>query len=83
MASDTLQYFQQHLNQHKMTGNKNEQQSQQTSSDSVQQSTHQPSNVNLDKMNIKVEEIEEWDVVVTDQRRPQFRYNENFGHRYC
>lgn len=66
-----------------MTGNKNEQQSQQTSSDSVQQSTHQPSNVNLDKMNIKVEEIEEWDVVVTDQRRPQFRYNENFGHRYC
>ena len=66
-----------------MTANKNEQQSQQTSNDSVQQSAQQPSKVNLDNSNIKMEEIEEWDVVVTDQRRPQFRYNENFGHRYC
>jgi len=66
-----------------MTQSKNDQQSQKTSNDSIQQSTQQPSDDNLDKMNIKVEEIEEWNVVVTDQRRPQFRYSENFGHRYC
>lgn len=64
-----------------MTENKNDQHCQQTSNDSIQQPTQQPSNVNLDKMDIKVEEIEEWDVVVTDQRRPQFRYNENYGRR--
>lgn len=65
-----------------MTENKNDQHCQQTGNDSILQSTQQPSNVNPDKMNIKVEEIEEWDVVVTDQRRPQFRHSENFGHRY-
>jgi hypothetical protein len=66
-----------------MTGNKNDQHCQPTSNDSIQQSTQQPSKVDQDKMNNKnkVEEIEEWDVVVTDQRRPQFRYNENFGRR--
>lgn len=65
-----------------MTENKNDQKSQKTSNDSGQQLTQQPSDADLDKMNIKVEEIEEWDVVVTtDQRRPQFRYSENYGRR--
>lgn len=66
-----------------MTENKNDQYCQQTSNDSIQQSTQQPSKVDQDKMNNKnkVEEIEEWDLVVTDQRRPQFRFSENFGRR--
>jgi len=66
-----------------MTENKNDQHSQQTSNDSIQQSTQQTSDSDQDKINIEVEEIEEWDVVVTDQRRPQFRYNENYGRRNC
>jgi len=64
-----------------MTENKNDQHSQQTSNDSIQQSTQQTSDPDQDKIKIEVEEIEEWDVVVTDQRRPQFRYNENYGRR--
>ena len=65
-----------------MTENKNDQHSQQTNNDSVQQSTQQTPKLELDKMNIQVEEIEEWDViVVSDQRRPQFRYSENYGRR--
>jgi len=66
-----------------MTENKNDQHSQLTSNDSIQQSTQQTSDSDQDKINIEVEEIEEWDVVVTDQRRPQFRYNENYGRRNC
>jgi len=64
-----------------MTENKNDQLSQQTSNDSIQQTTQQTSDSDPDKINIEVEEIEEWDVVVTDQRRPQFRYSENYGRR--
>ena len=64
-----------------MTENKNDQPSQQTSNDSIQQSTQQISDSDQDKIKIEVEEIQEWDVVVTDQRRPQFRYNENYGRR--
>ena len=66
-----------------MTENKNDQHSQLTSNDSIKQSTQQTSDSDQDKINIEVEEIEEWDVVVTDQRRPQFRYNENYGRRNC
>ncbi|HEY5408398.1 MAG TPA: hypothetical protein VIJ92_14990 [Ginsengibacter sp.] len=66
-----------------MTETKNDQHSQLTSNDSIQQSTQQTSDSDPDKINIEVEEIEEWDVVVTDQRRPQFRYNENYGRRNC
>ena len=64
-----------------MTENKNDHPGQQTSNDSIQQSTQQISDSDQDKIKIEVEEIQEWDVVVTDQRRPQFRYNENYGRR--
>jgi len=64
-----------------MTENKNDQQSQQTSKNSVQQSTQPTSDSDLDKISIKVQEIEEWDVVIRDQRRPQFRCSENYGRR--
>ncbi|HUZ58308.1 MAG TPA: hypothetical protein VMU83_05955 [Hanamia sp.] len=69
-----------------MTEIKNDRYSQQTqteisSNDSIQQSTQQTSDPGQHKINIEAEEIEEWDVVVTDQRRPQFRYNENYGRR--
>ena len=72
-----------------MTENKNDQHSQQTSNNSIQQSTQHSSDPDLNKMDIKVEgemdikveETEEWDAVITDQRRPQFRCNENYGRR--
>jgi hypothetical protein len=35
----------------------------------------------LFKTNIVSEEMEEWDRVSTDQRRPQFRSAENYGRR--
>ena len=55
-----------------MIENKNDQHSQQTSNNSVQQSTQHTSDSDLDKISIKVQEIEEWDAVITDQRRLQF-----------
>ncbi|MDQ6843829.1 MAG: hypothetical protein M3Z92_05690 [Bacteroidota bacterium] len=64
-----------------MTENKNDQHSQQTSNNSDQQSTQHTSDSDPDKINIKTQEIEEWDVVMTDQRRPQFRSSENFRRR--
>ena len=64
-----------------MTENNNNQYSQQTSKLSIQQqSTQQTSASDPDKINIE-DEIEEYDVVVTEQRRPQFRYSENYVRR--
>jgi len=77
----TLQYFFLQLNQNKMTENNNNQHSQQTSNLSFQQqSTQQTSASDPDNINIE-DEIEEYDVVVTEQRRPQFRYSENYVRR--
>lgn len=59
----------------------NDQRPRQSADNSGQQSTQNTPDSELDKRNIKVEEIEEWDEVVTDQRRPQFRCNENYGRR--
>jgi len=64
-----------------VTDGENDQYSQQTSNNSIQQSTQQTSDSDPDKINIEVEEIQEWDVEVTDQRRPQFRYSENYGRK--
>ena len=64
-----------------MPENKIDQHLQQTADISCQQSIQHTSDSDLDKRNIKVEEIEEWDVVATDQRRPQFGVNENYGRR--
>jgi len=78
----TLQYFFLQLNQNKMTENNNNQHSQQTSNLSIQQqSTQQTSASDPDKINIEVEESKEYDVVMSDQRRPQFRYSENYVRR--
>jgi hypothetical protein len=60
---------------------KNDQLSQQSPATSGQQTTQQSSDPDLNKVDIKVQETEEWDAVITDERRPQFRYNENFGRR--
>ncbi|HEY8689098.1 MAG TPA: hypothetical protein VIM07_07675 [Chitinophagaceae bacterium] len=63
-----------------MAENKNDQHPQQPADNSWQQSTQHPSDSDLDKSS-KVQEIEEGDVVIIDQRRPQFRYSENYGRR--
>lgn len=64
-----------------MPENKIDQHPQQTADDSGHQSIQDTSDSDLDKEYIKVEEIEEWDVIATDQRRPQFGCNENYGRR--
>jgi len=64
-----------------MTENKNDQHNQQAVNNSGQQSTQHNADSTRDKMNIQVQEIEEWDVVIPDQRRPQFRSSENYGRR--
>jgi len=60
-----------------MPENKNEPDISQPGSNFSQQSTMQNSDSDVNKININEQETEEWDVVVTDQRRPQFRSNEN------
>jgi hypothetical protein len=60
-----------------MPENNIEQHSQQQGSSFSQQSTMHNSDSDVNKLNITAQETEEWDVVVTDQRRPQFRSNEN------
>ncbi len=64
-----------------MTENKNDQHSHQTRNNSIQQSGQNTSDSGRDNPNVKEQEIEEWDVVRTDQRRPQFRFSENYGRR--
>lgn len=64
-----------------MTEIKNDQYSQQTVNDSGQQSKPNNADSRPDKMTIQAQEIEEWDVAITDQRRPQFRSSENYGRR--
>jgi len=65
-----------------MTENKDDQSSQQISNDFIQQSIQQTSDSDPDKLKIEEEDNEEYDVIVSDQRRPQFRYNENCGKNY-
>jgi len=60
---------------------KNEQPSEQLPGNFGQQPTNLSSDPHLNEMDIKAQEIEEWDVVITDQRRPQFRSSENYGRR--
>jgi len=72
--------FQLQLNQNKMKENKNDQLSQQASDIYLTQSTQPTSDSEPDKIKIEEEEIEEYDLV-TDQRRPQFRFSENYGRR--
>ena len=64
-----------------MSENKNDQHSQQPAANFVQQSTQNTSDSDPDKISVKEQEIEEWDEVITDQRRPQFRCSENYGRR--
>ncbi|MDQ6845377.1 MAG: hypothetical protein M3Z92_13670 [Bacteroidota bacterium] len=64
-----------------MTENKNDQYSQPPATKSGQQLTQPTSDSDPDKISIEVQEIEEWDVVMTDQRRLQFRCSENYGRR--
>ena len=64
-----------------MTENKNDQHSQQAVNNSGRQSTQRNADLSRDKMTIQMQEIEEWDVVITDQRRPQFRADENYRRR--
>ena len=60
---------------------KNDQKSQQPPGTSGRQTTQHSSDPGLNKMDIKLQETEEWDAVLTDERRPQFRYSENYGRR--
>ncbi|MDQ6757268.1 MAG: hypothetical protein M3004_10070 [Bacteroidota bacterium] len=52
-----------------MAENKNDQHPQQPADNSGHQSTQNYLDSDLDEINIKVQEIEEWDVVVTDQKK--------------
>ncbi len=64
-----------------MTENNNDYRSQQSDSKSPQQTSQNDSSSPYEKLNITVEDAEEWDVKITDQRRPQFRANENYRRR--
>ena len=64
-----------------MTENKIDQPSQQPCYNSRRQSTQRNADLPRDKMTIQMQEIEEWDVVIPDQRRPQFRSDENYRRR--
>jgi len=67
-----------------MAENKNDQHTQQPEGNSRLQSVQESSDSDLNTANIKkqeVHEIEELNVVITDQRRPQFRLSENYGRR--
>lgn len=64
-----------------MTENKNDQHSLQAGNNSGEQSMQRNENSPRDKTTIQVQEIEEWDLVMPDQRRPQFRSNENYRRR--
>ena len=81
IASRTLQYFSITDNIKEMAEIKNDQHCQQPAGNSGQQSIQHNSDSDHSEMNIKALEIEEWDVVITDQRRPQFRCSENYGRR--
>jgi hypothetical protein len=63
-----------------MIENNNDYRSQQSDSKSLQQTSQNTSSSPDDKLNITVQE-DEWEVKVTDQRRPQFRANENYRRR--
>lgn len=68
-----------------MTEHKNDQYSQQPPGNSVRLLVQHSPDPDLNNANIIVPETEEWDeevdVVITDQRRPQFRFSENYGRR--
>jgi len=63
-----------------MIENNNDYRSQQSDSKFRQQTSQNTSSSPDDKLNITVQE-DEWEVKVTDQRRPQFRANENYRRR--
>jgi hypothetical protein len=61
-----------------MTENNNDFRSQQSESKSRQQKSQNSSSSPDDKLNISVQDVEEYEIKITDQRRPQFRANENY-----
>ncbi len=64
-----------------MTENKNDKHNLQPGYNSSTQSMQRNADSPNDKMVIQSQEVEEWDAVITDQRRPQFRATENYGRR--
>jgi hypothetical protein len=78
----TLQYFSITTNKKPVPEIKNDQHIEQSSGNFGQQPTQLSSDSHLNEMDIKEQEIEEWDAVITDQRRPQFRSSENYGRRH-
>ena|ERR1017187_1769452 len=76
-----LQYFSITTNKKAVPEIKNDQYSEQSPGNFSQQPTQLSSDSHLNEIDIKVQEIEEWDAVMTDQRRPQFRSSENYGRR--
>jgi hypothetical protein len=64
-----------------MMENKNDLRRQQSGNNSNQQSTWNSPPSLPDKPNIEAEDAEEWKVITTDQRRPQFRFTENNRRR--
>ncbi|MEO8416259.1 MAG: hypothetical protein ABI472_21540 [Ginsengibacter sp.] len=64
-----------------MTENKIDQHSLQDRNNSIRQSTQRNADLRPDETIIEVQEIEEWDVIIPDQRRPQFRSDENYSRR--
>jgi hypothetical protein len=64
-----------------MPDNKRDQLAQQAGSDAAKHSAQINREAWQVKATIVMEEIEEWDVVSSDQRRPQFRSEENYGRR--
>ena len=61
-----------------MTENNKDYRSQQSDNNLLQQPSQNTSSSQGDKLNITVEETEEWEVKIIEQRRPQFRASENY-----
>jgi hypothetical protein len=64
-----------------MPENYNDLRSQQSGSKSPQQTAQNNSSSPRDKLSITIQDEEEWDIKITDQRRPQFRASENYRRR--
>jgi len=64
-----------------MTQNNNDYRNQQSDSKPRQQTSQNSSSSPDSKLNITVQDTEEWEVKVIDQRRPQFRASENYRRR--
>ena len=65
-----------------MGKNQTDYRNQQSDSRSNKQSTQNSPVSSLEKSNNQEEQVEEYEVKTTIQRRPQFRLNENMKRRY-